>query len=78
MKDFNVIIFSITDFQEQCMAHEFQCENNMCISVDYVCDEKDDCNDGSDETNCGGFSFCELKQKIIRYHFNLVLLLNRN
>ena len=45
MKYFNVIIFSITDFHEQCMAHEFQCENNMCISVDYVCDEKDDCND---------------------------------
>ena len=52
-KGLNVGVFSITDFKEQCMDHEFQCKNNMCISVDYVCDDKDDCYDGSDETNCG-------------------------
>ncbi|XP_072743249.1 vitellogenin receptor isoform X2 [Anoplolepis gracilipes] len=35
----------------------FQCDDGECIPFTYVCDEEDDCNDGSDENNCKDFHF---------------------
>ncbi|XP_034337833.2 basement membrane-specific heparan sulfate proteoglycan core protein isoform X5 [Magallana gigas] len=41
----------------RCSAQEFQCSNGACINRDYRCDGvPNDCEDNSDETNCGGTS----------------------
>ena len=39
-----------------CSFDEFPCSNGKCISNDWLCDEEDDCGDGSDESNIN----CEL------------------
>lgn len=36
-----------------CEEGEFKCNDSKCIQEDYVCDGFLDCNDGSDEFNCG-------------------------
>ncbi|XP_017274656.1 basement membrane-specific heparan sulfate proteoglycan core protein isoform X4 [Kryptolebias marmoratus] len=35
-----------------CMADEFQCGDKTCIPREYLCDNRPDCRDMSDETNC--------------------------
>lgn len=37
---------------KQCKDSEFRCNNGQCISKSFVCDEDDDCSDGSDEASC--------------------------
>lgn len=36
-----------------CMADEFQCGDKTCILKEYLCDNRLDCSDMSDEINCG-------------------------
>ena len=36
-----------------CGAGEFTCNNGQCIHIELQCDEKQNCQDGSDEINCG-------------------------
>lgn len=39
-----------------CGEGQFLCGNERaCIDEKFVCDEEDDCEDGSDESNCGMF-----------------------
>ena len=36
----------------QCGSDQFKCNNNICISLNLVCDTHDDCGDYSDEIHC--------------------------
>jgi len=36
-----------------CKTIEFQCDSNLCIAKDWVCDGQADCSDVSDEIHCG-------------------------
>lgn len=35
---------------DRCLLNEFECANKRCIPVDFLCDNGDDCLDGSDES----------------------------
>ena len=37
------------DPEERCSASEWRCQNGECINSDFVCDNTQDCVDGSDE-----------------------------
>lgn len=36
-----------------CSTNQFACTSGGCVSDDEVCDYKMDCEDGSDEVDCG-------------------------
>ncbi|KAK7132379.1 hypothetical protein R3I93_018809 [Phoxinus phoxinus] len=38
----------------ECLSDEFSCQDGLeCIPLEFVCDKRSDCNDLSDEMNCG-------------------------
>ncbi|KAJ8343111.1 hypothetical protein SKAU_G00330390 [Synaphobranchus kaupii] len=41
-----------TEFGKTCGPYNFQCENGVCVSLEWKCDGMDDCGDYSDEANC--------------------------
>lgn len=47
---------SVTPVIRACMADEHRCADGTCILMEYVCDNRPDCRDMSDEANCGEFS----------------------
>lgn len=43
-----------------CTSNEFQCSNSKCINLNLRCDDKKNCDDGSDEIDCGKYLFIYL------------------
>ena len=43
----------------------FMCTNGDCIPTQFVCDNRDDCGDGSDELNCNIPGTCKAKNYLI-------------
>lgn len=39
-----------------CLPEQFSCAKGGCVSEEHVCDFKENCEDGSDETNCMYYS----------------------
>ena len=51
----NYVIYLIGQLLSNCPSSHFQCENKRCIDPLMMCDRKNDCLDGSDETlGCEG------------------------
>uniref|UniRef100_A0A3B4WEJ2 Uncharacterized protein n=1 Tax=Seriola lalandi dorsalis TaxID=1841481 RepID=A0A3B4WEJ2_SERLL len=42
----------LTTAAKECKAGEFRCANGQCISKTFICDNDNDCSDGSDEVSC--------------------------
>ncbi|MCJ8734585.1 hypothetical protein PDJAM_G00237040 [Pangasius djambal] len=39
--------------ERPCLSSEFSCSNGQCVDHSWRCDHSEDCEDGSDEENCG-------------------------
>lgn len=48
-----LIFFMALILVENCSASDFQCQNGRCIQKEKKCNGRDDCNDFSDEQDCG-------------------------
>ncbi|KAM4737871.1 basement membrane-specific heparan sulfate proteoglycan core protein isoform 2-T2 [Anableps anableps] len=46
------IAVPVTPVKRPCLADEYRCGDGTCILKEYVCDNRPDCTDMSDETNC--------------------------
>ncbi|MEQ2268197.1 hypothetical protein XENORESO_017102, partial [Xenotaenia resolanae] len=42
----------VTPIKRPCMADEYRCGDGTCIPMEYLCDNRPDCTDMSDETSC--------------------------
>lgn len=58
------LFFLITE-NKTCSAEEFTCRTNdgECVPLSWLCDQNNDCSDGSDEANCS---------KYLTFIFNII------
>ena len=48
----HLLFFVVTISDQTCTATEFTCANSKCVQKRWLCDQEDDCGDGSDEDDC--------------------------
>ena len=49
----------------KCSRFHWKCQNGICIDKDYVCNDVDDCGDGSDERNCDKLVFMTVVMVVV-------------
>ncbi|XKL63724.1 hypothetical protein PGB90_006088 [Kerria lacca] len=64
-----MFIFSVFLAYRECFVPEFRCINGQCIKPGYVCDEHEDCLDGSDELECEPEHFVECGDGSLRHKY---------
>lgn len=42
----------VVGFTANCTEDQFECSNGLCVPLNWVCDNDNDCKDYSDEFNC--------------------------
>ncbi|CAH3187845.1 unnamed protein product [Porites evermanni] len=52
LSDMIVVDTLKTSAPKTCRPEQFTCSNGQCIPQGWICDDSEDCNDGSDEQNC--------------------------
>ncbi|CAL1597133.1 unnamed protein product [Knipowitschia caucasica] len=49
---------------QSCSVLDFTCASGACVRMDRVCDFTDDCEDGSDETQCSKYTRCDFEKDL--------------
>ena len=49
----NYVAGTVTPVPPSCAVSNFTCDNGECVDENDRCDGEDDCEDNSDENNCG-------------------------
>lgn len=49
---------SILNFSTECQPNQISCDTDRCIDVSFLCDGYSDCEDTTDEAQCGTCASC--------------------
>uniref|UniRef100_I3KIJ1 Heparan sulfate proteoglycan 2 n=1 Tax=Oreochromis niloticus TaxID=8128 RepID=I3KIJ1_ORENI len=55
----------VTPSVRPCMPDEHRCGDGTCILMEYLCDNRQDCRDMSDEVNCGEWPHFDTTPKVV-------------
>ncbi|XP_034048992.1 apical endosomal glycoprotein [Thalassophryne amazonica] len=56
--------FPVSDPGTECPPEGLKCRRGGCVERRQICDGTDDCDDGTDEDNCGAYRLCDFEQDL--------------